>query len=528
MINSLKKGNTITTRLAKNFNYFKRFYSFSAPAAPPPSPLFGGGGGGGGQRQLILVSQDWTRPKDPPLSLGHASLLTNLRLHQVDVIERSWSVNAPDFSSDSVTDFIMNNVREDGRTDVALGAFVWNEHSTKAILRNLKKHRFPGRIILGGPQASYLKSNIESYYPEVDYFIRGYAESAIVDLMKSNVDDDLLISTPTMIATSTGTSKPTSVGGTTPCSSGNNNKTKGIHRAGALPDLGLSATADLETLPSPFLSGTIKPQRFMRWETQRGCPFRCAFCQHRESDSDSDSHVRRHMSLTRTLQESEWITNNPVIQDLAVLDPIFNSGPNYLEILDQLLRGRYSGKLSLQCRLEMVKEPFLDRVSRLKDQGCQVVLEFGLQTIHAAEQKLIDRPNNIKRVVQILKEVGQRAIQTEISLIYGLPLQTVETFKETIDFCRTHAPNNAVIHAFPLMLLRGTPLFHRKHELGIIESNEIVSDNNIIPRLQSTPDSLVDIPHVVASPSFTYQDWKEMTKLSEQLEIDNQRIQLNN
>jgi radical SAM superfamily enzyme YgiQ (UPF0313 family) len=28
---------------------------------------------------------------------------------------------------------------------------------------------------------------------------------------------------------------------------------------------------------------SLEKQRFIRWETQRGCPFRCSFCQHRES-----------------------------------------------------------------------------------------------------------------------------------------------------------------------------------------------------------------------------------------------------
>lgn len=158
----------------------------------------------------------------------------------------------------------------------------------------------------------------------------------------------------------------------------------------------------------------------------------------------------------------------------------------------------------------MIKEDFLDKVCHLNETA-ETVLEFGLQTIHPEEQAVIDRPNNMKRIEKILTEVHQRKIKTEISLIFGLPKQTINSFKQSIDFCRHHKV--PIIHAFPLMLLRGTPLYHQKTQLGLIESNEIASLE--IDRLQE------DIPHVVSSPSFTYNDWKEMAKIAEVLEKEN-------
>ena len=65
-------------------------------------------------------------------------------------------------------------------TDAAFGVFVWNEIEIQKIIKYLKSKKFPGRIILGGPQISYVKSNIEKYYLDGDIFIRGYAEDALV------------------------------------------------------------------------------------------------------------------------------------------------------------------------------------------------------------------------------------------------------------------------------------------------------------------------------------------------------------
>jgi radical SAM superfamily enzyme YgiQ (UPF0313 family) len=271
----------------------------------------------------------------------------------------------------------------------------------------------------------------------------------------------------------------------------------------------MSATADFEKLPSPFLTGLIPPQRFIRWETQRGCPFRCSFCQHRESDI---SMKRKSFSTSRILEEAEWITNNPVIQDLAILDPTFNSGDQYLLVLEALSEGKFSGKLSLQCRIEMVTKDFLNAIERLNQTG-NVVLECGLQTIHKEEQRIIERPNNMEKVKNFFHETSERGIETEVSLIFGLPMQTLDSFKKSVDFCIDM--NIKTIHAFPLMLLRGTLLYDLKSKLQLKESTDIILEN--IDRLSD------GIPHVISSPSFTHEDWKKMAAIAEELEIYNQK-----
>src|SRR5690606_34482665 len=129
-------------------------------------------------RNLLLVALDWTRPKDPPLSLGQASILANIKKYDMNVVDKSWSVSSPNFSEEDVVSFAMEHA--DKNTDFAMGAFVWNEVHIQSILSRLKTCKFPGRIILGGPQISYVKKGIEAFYPQADIFIRGYAEEALV------------------------------------------------------------------------------------------------------------------------------------------------------------------------------------------------------------------------------------------------------------------------------------------------------------------------------------------------------------
>jgi radical SAM superfamily enzyme YgiQ (UPF0313 family) len=428
------------------------------------------------ERKLMLLAMDWKRQKDPPVSLAQASILANLKRHQINVINKTWSVNDVNFKMEDVYNFVNSNIDEN--TDIALGAYVWHEHYTQKLLRTLRHNNFSGRIILGGPQISYVKNNIEKYYPEADIFIRGYAEEALAQLFLSDKTNPSIT---------------------------------GVHYAGEF-DSGLSATADLENLPSPFLDGLIPPQPFIRWETQRGCPFRCTFCQHRESDI---SMKRRQLSYSRIMQELEWIITNPIIQDIAVLDPTFNSGPHYMPILQKLTEGNYTGKIALQCRMEMIKDEFLEQIEIL-NQKAHVVLEFGLQTIHPNEAKIIQRPNNMKKVEHVLNETKKSNIATEVSLIFGLPQQTLQSFQASVQFCKNHLV--PTIYAYPLMLLRGTPLYEKKNELGLVESTDIELK---IDR------ALKDIPHVISSPSFTYDDWSEMAKIAESLDVYNSTFAYN-
>src|SRR5699024_9245528 len=80
--------------------------------------------------------------------------------------------------------------------------------------------------------------------------------------------------------------------------------------------------------------------------------------------------------------------------------------------------------------------------------------------------------------------------------IFGLPEQTLSSFKDTVQWClERHVP---VIKAFPLMLLRGTELDLQRKKWNLRES-------------------VGDMPVVLSSNSFSRSDWQEMAKISEAL-----------
>ena len=311
------------------------------------------------------------------------------------------------------------------QVDVAVGAYVWGEALVQGLLPRLRAGGFRGRIILGGPQISYAPAGLESLYPDADVFVRGYGEAAL----------GALAVTP---------GKP---------------EIRGVHYAGEV-DRVETADVDLEALPSPWLDGAgPAPGAFVRWETQRGCPYRCSFCQHREAGARLD---RRRLASERLDREIDLFLAAGV-RDIAVLDPIFNLGRDAVRILERFADAGFTGRLSLQVRAETLTPAFLDAAARVHAR-----LELGLQTIHAAESLAIDRGNQLPKVDRALSMIRARGLDHEVSLISGLPHQTLASFEASVGWClERRVP---VIKAFPLMLLRGTALEGERDRWGPVDS----------------------------------------------------------
>lgn len=422
---------------------------------------------------MILVEFNHKRPKDPPISLAMGSIIAKLKSEGL-----AYETHNVDVSSGK--EVCMEGILASALSpswppcDLVTGAFVWNDVYVQRLIAALCERGFKGRIGVAGAQVSYAdKGTLETYYPQAHFYIRGFAEDAVAHIARGG--------------------------------DGKGANVEGLHWNGT-PDLGLQANPDFEQLPSPYLEGVIKPTPFMRWETQRGCPFNCSFCQHKSARGGVN-----YFHTDRVMKEIDLICNDPIGKkaEIAIVDPTFNSSKRCIEILDAFYQKGFQGTLECQIRPEKITHEFCEAVERMKN---HVVLEMGVQTMVPEEIKLIERMktqvNNSVKVCEKVNEklglVRDRGFRAELSLIFGLPNQTVDSFRRSIMECRKAIPY-AKIHCFPLMLLRGTGLYKDKKKLGLVED---FIDHPIRDRLQD------HIPHVVQTPTMSKSDWKTMASIA--------------
>jgi radical SAM superfamily enzyme YgiQ (UPF0313 family) len=335
---------------------------------------------------------------------------------------------------------------------VAISCYVWNEYLLLPFVTFLKQNGFKGKIVLGGYQISYSNENLlKEEYPYGDIFISSYGEKGLVTAIFTEKRSEKLF---------------------------------------------LNETISFGDIPSPYLTQEItvnQGQKMIRFETKRGCPYRCTFCAHRDL---SNNKVHKQ-PLDKVFEEIAFLKEKAV-KRINILDPIFNVGKDYNKILQEFLRVGVASEITLQTRFEQIVGDmgveFLDLCEQLN-----VTFEFGLQTIIEKEYNVINRRNDRAKIERTLRQINHRKTNYEISLIYGIPNQTLDTFKESIDFARNMGCND--IKAYPLMLLKGTELFDEKEKWGMRE--RLLGDFNI--------------PVVVKSNTFTEDEWWEMKEIADNL-----------
>jgi radical SAM superfamily enzyme YgiQ (UPF0313 family) len=404
-------------------------------------------------KQSLLVTFDFTQRGKSATSFAAGVLLSSCKHHELYGVKftaehLSIEMNEHKDQNLSVTE-IVNKILEGFRLEelhgLALGCYVWNTDMIEPLIQKCREKGFKGNIILGGYQIH--ESTCETLYPSGDIYLPSYAE---VSLPEAFNQDKLL------------------------------------------QKLIISKKVDFGSRHSPYLNGSIElidNQQMIHWETQRGCFYSCSFCAHRDVANN-----KVHDFSFEIIKAELRLFKQKNVQRINVLDPIFRKGHRSYEILEYAIKIGLKAELVFQVRFEDINQRLLDLFFKLNTH-----LEFGLQTANKDESVIINRRNNIDKVSSAIAMLQQKNMSFEVSLIYGLPTQTLDSFSQSIQFLQDRGVSS--ITAFPLMLLEGTQLSKDRDSYGIKEG---YIDNS-------------GIPHVIESDSFTKKDWVAMSKLAEKL-----------
>lgn len=404
---------------------------------------------------IIFITFDIKKDEYPSMPYSVAAMIASLKKEKQKTshlsidLEHALRETKPESSiTDIITQGLMKNKNYFCSFNfVAISLTAWTIDYCKVLLGFLNDYN--GKVILGGYEVTSMNdAALINTFPRADYFIKGYAETALKRLL---VD-------------------------------------------GYMPESKvISIDARSEDLVSPYLSGVLNTySKKLYWETKRGCPYNCGFCEW----GNAIKNVFE-IDKERLLQEIEMFEDSS-ISEINILDGTFNWGDNYLFLFERLLE--ISGlRITCQVRFEaLLRGRGLDFLELCKAHRDRVHLEFGLQTIHISEMQTIGRNNNLENIVFVLDQLNGNNIDYEVSVIYAIPGQTVESLIETIEFLITNGCKN--IKAYPLRIPKNSKLEDKRESLKVKETfNEL------------------NVSSVVSSHSFSEEHRRDMDNIIERI-----------
>ena len=308
---------------------------------------------------------------------------------------------------------------------IAFSVYVWSRDHALAIARRLRRKLPAAVLCAGGAEptanpAGLLDSGL------FHYLIRGEGEAPFLQAVRLAKRGILPAGVP------------------------------GVVMPGELPGP-LPVPVDLNSIPSPYLSGQLDPgvPGGALWQLSRGCDFACAFC----FDHKGSGGVRR-FSMERVEAEVRLFARLQVPQ-VFVLDSTFNKVPKRAKEILRLI-----GKLAPQVHFHFeVRSEFIDAEMAQLFASITCSLQIGLQSADAAILRAVGRGFDREDFAYRASLLNQSGAIFGFDLIYGLPGDSLEIFRSSLDFALSLYPNHLDI--FPLAVLPGTKLHARAGALGL-------------------------------------------------------------
>ena len=239
------------------------------------------------------------------------------------------------------------------------------------------------------------------------------------------------------------------------------NKNKIIVNKDATPisDYDSLPIAAFHLLPSldPYYISVNHGKPFTIIYTSKGCPYTCMFC------NVSQSKLKLK-SVDRIMKEIAYLKKNYNIKTISFFDETFTLDKKRVKEFCKRIK-KYKIKWYCNTRVNLVNLPLL---KMMRKAGCRAI-SYGVES---GSQKVLDtisKRTTVEESANAIKWTYQVGIKMHCSFIFGLPGETEETIRETMQFIRKTLPMSVEFNiATPYP---GTRLHKYCIEKGYIKKN---------------------------------------------------------
>ncbi len=332
---------------------------------------------------------------------------------------------------------------------LAFSVLGWNYRNFCCLAETYKQIRPDGLVVFGGNHVSYQGERVLRECASVDIVVNGEGEFAIRDIARLVLE----ATTSTRMGSVAGISFRDPTGAVV-----------------STPDR--DRIDDLDIIASPFLTGAIPMTdvsgRFRYdvalMETNRGCPYKCAFCYW----GGAVGQRVRAFSRERIAAELDYFGFHHV-PTVVLCDANFGLLERDEEFVDDLIRTRekYGYPRALETSWAKNKAPrFYAIVQALRRHHFKSSFTLALQTL--SDEALTDMQRRNMKVnawESLASWLAEEGLDCYAELIWGAPGETVESFLDGYD--RLAATVNRIA-VYPLLLLPNTAYTENREQHGFV------------------------------------------------------------
>jgi radical SAM superfamily enzyme YgiQ (UPF0313 family) len=372
---------------------------------------------------------------------------------------------------------------------VGFSTYVWNARISLEAARRLKRANPDRLVIFGGPHVPDDAENFLRTQPFIDLVVHNEGERTFVEILNrlSSRDWSGLRGVSYLDA--------------------------GGHFVREAP---VERMRSLDEVPSPFLNGMLDQliadnpgeQWIGLWETNRGCPFLCTFC---DWGSATAAKVTS-FAFDRLQRELQWFADHR-IKYIFVCDANFGIQKRDVDIAaavaDIRSRTGYPHGFSVQNTKNATERAYQTQ-KILSDSGLNKGVALSMQSLDPTTLKNIKRANiSLDTYFELARRFTADDVETYSDLILGLPGETYESFRNGVDkLIRLGQHNRIQFNNLTILpnAEMGNPEYLATFKMETVPS-EIINIHGTREDLEDDVPEIQDL--VVATYSLPPQDWRK-------------------
>ena len=384
--------------------------------------------------RVLLINPSYPFEEFPRLlvTLPYVAAALRSEGHEVEILDLLLARTTPDKIERRMERFRPQAV---GITSVTL-----NHHIAESIAEVVRKcdERVP--IVMGGPHVSFEIEGSFQRLPALDYIVIGEGEHTMRELLRS-IEGRMDVRDVRGLA-------------------GIDRSTGRAWKNAARP-----LEDDLDTLPNPARE-LVPIARYLAFDshasvvTSRGCPYECIFC----SAPAWTGRKVRYRDPAKCVDEIEDLSRLG-FTEITIEDDLFTLyRKHFLAVCGELIDRNTGIRWNAFSRVDTITPEIVGTMAKA---GCQAIC-FGVESGDQEVLDLIKKNSSLAKVKEAMRMTQDVGISALASFIVGLPGETEETLRKTVEFAEELKNEFGSLYGFHILSpFPGTEVREKAAEYGL-------------------------------------------------------------